>query len=76
MGLDALPRLGGMFAFAIFDAVEGSLVLARDRVGIKPLYYHCRMASFAFASEIKSLAACVRTCRGGWITGPWPITWC
>ena len=54
-GLDALQRLGGMFAFAIFDAVEGSLVLARDRVGIKPLYYHWSEGKFAFASEIKSL---------------------
>ncbi len=54
-GLDALQRLGGMFAFAIFDAVEGSLVLARDRVGIKPLYYHWSDGKFAFASEIKSL---------------------
>jgi asparagine synthase (glutamine-hydrolysing) len=54
-GLDALPRLGGMFAFAIFDAVEGSLMLARDRVGIKPLYYHWSDGKFAFASEIKSL---------------------
>jgi len=54
-GLDALPRLGGMFAFAIFDAVEGSLVVARDRVGIKPLYYHYADGKLAFASEIKSL---------------------
>ena len=54
-GLEALPRLGGMFAFAIFDAVEGSLLLARDRVGIKPLYYHWSDGKFAFASEIKSL---------------------
>lgn len=54
-GLEALPRLEGMFAFAIFDAVDGSLVLARDRVGIKPLYYHWSDGKFAFASEIKSL---------------------
>ncbi len=54
-GLDALPRLGGMFAFAIFDAAEGSLTLARDPVGIKPLYYHWSGGKLAFASEIKAL---------------------
>jgi asparagine synthase (glutamine-hydrolysing) len=54
-GMDALQRLGGMFAFAIFDSVEGSLLLARDRVGIKPLYYHWSDGKLAFASEIKSL---------------------
>jgi asparagine synthase (glutamine-hydrolysing) len=54
-GLEALPRLGGMFAFAIFDAVDGSLLLARDCVGIKPLYYHWSGGRLAFASEIKSL---------------------
>jgi asparagine synthase (glutamine-hydrolysing) len=54
-GLDALERLGGMFAFAIFDAVEDSLVLVRDRVGIKPLYYHWSNGKLAFASEIKAL---------------------
>jgi asparagine synthase (glutamine-hydrolysing) len=54
-GLDALQRLGGMFAFAIFDAEEGSILVARDRVGIKPLYYHWSDGKFAFASEIKSL---------------------
>jgi asparagine synthase (glutamine-hydrolysing) len=54
-GLGALQRIGGMFAFAIFDALEGSLVLVRDRVGIKPLYYHWSDGTLAFASEIKSL---------------------
>ncbi len=54
-GVGALPRLDGMFAFAIYDALDGSLVLARDRVGIKPLYYHSDSRTFAFASEIKTL---------------------
>ena len=54
-GLEALPRLDGMFAFAIFDAADGSVLLTRDRVGIKPLYYHWSDGKLAFASEIKSL---------------------
>lgn len=54
-GVEALPRLEGMFAFALFDAREGSLLLARDRVGIKPLYYHPGPQSFVFGSEIKAL---------------------
>ncbi len=54
-GLDALERLGGMFAFAIYDCFDGSLLLARDRVGIKPLYYYHDGNKLAFASEIKAL---------------------
>ncbi len=54
-GADALDRLDGMFAFGIFDVREGSLFVARDRVGIKPLYYHWNGRKFAFASEIKAI---------------------
>jgi asparagine synthase (glutamine-hydrolysing) len=54
-GVDALERLDGMFAFAIYDTLENSLLIARDRVGIKPLYYHWHDGKFAFASEIKAL---------------------
>jgi asparagine synthase (glutamine-hydrolysing) len=54
-GLNALQHFGGMFAFAIYDTVEDSLFLARDRVGIKPLYYHWENGKLAFASEIKAL---------------------
>ena len=52
-----LERLRGMFAFAIYDSrsAEPSCLLARDRLGIKPLYYTVRQESLAFASEVKAL---------------------
>jgi len=56
-GLDFLQRVRGMFAFAIWDDRRRELVLARDRVGIKPLYYYHNGSRFAFASELKSLLA-------------------
>ena len=54
-GLDSLPKLVGMFAFAILDFTACRLVLGRDPFGIKPLYYVARSGTLAFASEIPPL---------------------
>ncbi len=54
-GASCLDRFNGMWAIAIFDAVHRSLFLARDRFGVKPLYYTNAGGRFAFASEIKAL---------------------
>jgi len=52
-----LERTVGMFAFAIWDDKHQELFIARDRLGIKPLYYIASTSSFCFASEIKALLA-------------------
>ena len=54
-GSACIPRLRGMFAFAIADWEKGDVVLARDPLGIKPLVYFDSNALFAFASEIQAL---------------------
>lgn len=54
-GIEMLGRLNGMFAIAIYDKRTDRLYLARDRVGIKPLYYYKDNRVFLFSSEIKSI---------------------
>ena len=54
-GVECLQRMRGMFAFALWDGHRRELLLARDRVGIKPLYYSVHHERIVFASEIKAL---------------------
>lgn len=57
-GIDkTLNKLEGMYAFAFYDRVTGDVVLARDRFGIKPLYWYERGSTYYFASEMKAIAA-------------------
>ncbi len=54
-GPDCVEALNGDFAFAIWDARRQRLVLARDRAGVRPIYYAVRDGAIAFASEVKAL---------------------
>ncbi|MBW2097183.1 MAG: asparagine synthetase B, partial [Deltaproteobacteria bacterium] len=56
-GIGCLTRFVGMFALALWDKRIGKLFLARDRIGIKPLYYYYGESEFLFASELKALMA-------------------
>jgi asparagine synthase (glutamine-hydrolysing) len=56
-GTAALERLNGMFAFGFYDRKERTLLLARDRYGIKPLYHSLQGGRFAFGSEQKAILA-------------------
>ncbi len=56
-GRDMLSKLNGMFAFAVYDRKKRKLLLARDRLGVKPLYYYSGENVFVFASELNALAA-------------------
>ena len=60
-GPAALDRFRGMFAFALHDAEAGTVVLARDPLGIKPLYVMPRGDGMLFASELKAIVAAVPT---------------
>jgi asparagine synthase (glutamine-hydrolysing) len=81
-GLDALARLNGMFAFALWGRAARRLLLARDRTGIKPLYYRWAGGMLSFGSELRALRAhsgfrarlerraLATYLRLGWLTGP------
>jgi len=56
-GAELAPKLRGMFAFAIWDNRRGRLVLARDRVGLKPLYVYRDSEKLVFGSELKAILA-------------------
>lgn len=56
-GAECLPLLKGMFAFAIWDTVEQVMFVARDRMGVKPVYYFVNDQVFLFASEIRGILA-------------------
>lgn len=82
---EALSRLNGMFAFALWDRQEYTLCMARDRMGEKPLYYGRSGASFLFGSELKALTVHPDWCgeidrdaltlylRHNYVPGPWSI---
>ncbi|MCS7029803.1 MAG: asparagine synthetase B, partial [Bacteroidia bacterium] len=53
-GFSATEKFRGMFAFCIWDKAEKRLILCRDRIGVKPLYYYYSDGLFMFASELKA----------------------
>ncbi len=63
LGTDCFSHLNGMFAIAIWDATQNRLVLARDRIGQKPLYYSFKKDCLVFGSELKSLALVPGVCE-------------
>ncbi len=54
-GIDAISKFNGIFAFAIYDEKNRRIVLARDAMGVKPLFYSIKNDTFIFGSEVKSL---------------------
>jgi asparagine synthase (glutamine-hydrolysing) len=54
-GMDCLQKFNGMYAFALYDKVEKKLVIVRDRLGIKPLYYSFKNGQLVFASEVRAI---------------------
>lgn len=56
-GVELIPKLKGMFSFAVWDTWEKELTICRDRLGVKPLYYYLDDDKFVFASEIRAVMA-------------------
>jgi asparagine synthase (glutamine-hydrolysing) len=54
-GVAGLGRLNGMYAFAVYDSIERTVLLVRDRMGVKPLYYLNNSQTLAFSSEIRAI---------------------
>lgn len=65
-GADCLEHFNGMFAFAIYDSREHRLFAARDRYGVKPLYFWHADGQFSFASEMKTLLALGASSQPNW----------
>ena len=57
LGKHVLPKLRGMFAMAVWNTNSGEIILARDHMGIKPLYYQIKNNQLVFASEMKGMLA-------------------
>ncbi len=75
-GMGVLGRLRGQFAFAVWNMAERTLILARDHLGIKPLYWHARGGRLHFASEAKAIVAvCPDTRQVNWERVPTHLTW-
>jgi asparagine synthase (glutamine-hydrolysing) len=83
-GTGCLKYMNGFFAFAIYDILDKTLFIARDRMGIKPLFYHVNKTHFSFASEMKALlelgaernidrTSLLNYLQLNYIPGPWSI---